>query len=279
MALTFLTEDDDATVFRYPGGEPSVNLPGTDLAGASRVALVQGADSDDLVLLAMWANDVRRLGGRPVALIPYLPGARADHAERPVGFDAAVYARLINAAQLDRVICVDPHSRVMPGLIEHIEIIEAVDLIEEYLLHSGLLSKLVGVIVPDAGAKHRVGLVAERLRLPTYQARKHRDFATGKLSGFSCDPLPRTGNLLVVDDICDGGGTFKGLAAAVPQAAGRLHLWVTHGVFSGEAAELTRHYQTITTTDSHPGCTNVPGARVIPLLPALMNQILTGAPR
>jgi ribose-phosphate pyrophosphokinase len=164
----------------------------------------------------------------------------------------------------------------MPGLIERIEIIDAADLIDD-TLPADIRSRIVGVIIPDEGAKHRAGLVADRLGVPTYQARKHRDFATGKLSGFSCDPLPAEGDLLVADDICDGGGTFRGLAAAIPEAAGRLHLWVSHGVLSGRAADLANDFQTITTTDSHPGCTNVPGARVIPLLPTLMKQLTTGA--
>lgn len=281
MALTFLTNNDTAevpTLFRYPGGEASVKLPTQDLAGTSQVAIVQGADSDNLVLLAMWANDIRRLGGHPIAFIPYLPGARADHADKAVGFDAAVYARLINAAQLDRVICVDPHSPVMPGLIERVEIIDAVDLIDT-ALPVDIRDRLVGLIIPDAGAVDRVELVAERLGLPTYQAYKHRDFATGQLSGFSCDPLPVDGDLLVVDDICDGGGTFRGLVAAIPEAAGRLHLWITHGVFSGRAAELAGDFKTITTTDSHPGSANVPGARVIPLHHTLLNHLTQGATR
>jgi len=262
--------------FRYPAGEPGVTFDSSEPLG--EIAYVRGAAADDLVTLAIWANSVRRLGGRPVALMPYLPGARADHDEHPAGFDAEVYARLINSVNLDRVICVDPHSDVMPGLLDNIEIVTAAELIEPFLSRAGILERLVGLIAPDEGARGRVAIVAERLGLPVYQAYKHRDFATGKLSGFSCDALPETGELLVVDDICDGGGTFMGLASAIPEATDRLHLWVSHGVFSGHAARLGEHYRTIWTTDSHPGHLNLFDARTVPLLPTLLQHLTNGAP-
>lgn len=38
---------------------------------------------------------------------------------------------------------------------------------------------------------------------------------------------------LIVDDICDGGGTFVGLAKELRAAgATRVYLYVTHGIFS-----------------------------------------------
>lgn len=189
-----------------------------------------------------------------------------------------VILTFINAAQLAAIVCADPHSDVMPALVERIQVIEAADVVEA-ALDPAVRDRLVGVIAPDAGAVHRAGRVAQRLGLPVFHAHKHRDFATGELSGFSCDPLPSDGDLLVVDDICDGGGTFRGLADAVPEAAGRLHLWVTHGVFSGAAAALTDRFETIATTDSHPGCTNVPAARIYPLLPLLLDRIEPGGTR
>lgn len=269
--IEFLQRDGSparAKVARYPGGEYRVE--GEDLG---TVALVHGADADELVVLAVWANNVRRSGGSPVGLIPYLPAARADHEDRAEGFDAAAYARLINAAELDRVVCVDPHSPVMPSMIENCTVIEAADVIAAESQQRG--RNLAGVIVPDEGARDRVRRVADVLGIPTVQAHKHRDFETGALSWFSCDPLPGEGVFLVVDDICDGGGTFRGLAAATGIGRHRLHLWVTHGIFSGAAFELIRDYATITTTDSHPGHRNMPTARVVPLLPHLLRRTTT----
>jgi ribose-phosphate pyrophosphokinase len=83
---------------------------------------------------------------------------------------------------------------------------------------------------------------------------KKRDPETGKLDGFSIydyDPNPNSNGteLLIVDDICDGGGTFVGLAKKLREAgAKKVHLFVTHGIFSkGVPLE---GIDTIYTTDS-----------------------------
>lgn len=277
MSIEFFRRDGTpsaTSLSHYPGGEYRLSV---EVSSAREIALVRGATPEDLVVLAVWSNDVRRMGAWPIGLVPYLPGARADHEDRAAGFDAASYARLLNAAELDRIVCVDPHSPVMPSLLNNCVVVQAADLIEAQL-PTDIRDSLAGLIAPDEGAQARVFRVAERLGLPVYQAHKHRDFNSGELSGFTCEPLPESGAFLVVDDICDGGGTFRGLADAADVGRDRLHLWVTHGIFSGRARALTDHFLTITTTDSHPGCSGVPEARVVNLLPHLLEHLDRGDP-
>lgn len=253
MTLTFLT--DAVEPFSYPGGEVSVKMPSAADHALwkfdSHRALLQGADANDLLRLAMWGQNTSAVGGAPIAYVPYLPGARADHEERPMGFDCAIYAEILNSGNFAEVWCVDPHSLIMPMLIDRCRILETSQFIRNLIPK---WDDLAGVIIPDDGAVGRASRVAVELDVPTFQARKHRDFATGKLSGFSCDPLPDRGVFLVVDDICDGGGTFMGLAEATGLDASRLKLWVTHGIFSGRALEvLPTAYSEVFTTTSHPG--------------------------
>ena len=131
----------------------------------------------------------------------------------------------------------------------------------------------VGVIAPDKGAVARAEHVADALHLPLFKATKERDFETGKLSHFAVEPLPEAGRLLVVDDICDGGGTFCGLAEAAGVGRERLSLWVSHGIFSGKANQLRDYYSTVYTTDSHPGARRADvGAHVTSVLPYLIQH-------
>lgn len=106
-----------------------------------------------------------------------------------------------------------------------------------------------------------------------FRAEKHRNPDTGKLDGFSCEPLPETGRFLVVDDICDGGGTFMGLAGSTGLPKERLGLWVSHGVFSGRAPQLAEHFGEIVTSDSYPAQNPVEGLRTVPLTPYLTEEI------
>jgi ribose-phosphate pyrophosphokinase len=106
--------------------------------------------------------------------------------------------------------------------------------------------------------------VAADLGVDLYIADKKRDFDTGKILGIEMtEPLPKTGRYLVVDDICDGGGTFMGLANAIDLPKDQLGLWVTHGIFSGNAHLLRDHYRNIYTTDSHPGNNRVGVATMV----------------
>jgi len=56
---------------------------------------------------------------------------------------------------------------------------------------------------------------------------------------------------LIVDDICDGGGTFLGLAKELKSKnAGKLYLAISHGIFSKGFESLAKDFQKIFTTDS-----------------------------
>ena len=83
---------------------------------------------------------------------------------------------------------------------------------------------------------------------------KERDSETGKLSHFTIvNPADVNGMVcLIIDDICDGGRTFEGIATLLREAgATGVDLFVTHGIFSrgGKLAGIDRVY----TTDSYPG--------------------------
>lgn len=249
--------------FQFPGGEAHVVLKPT---ATVQIAFVQGADGNDLFKLAMWADACKRHGGlKTILALPYLPGARQDRGE-PLG--AKVYADFINSLGIDRVVTLDPHSDVAPALYDRLTVVPLTAL----PIWDQLKGKYTGVIIPDVGAVKRAQAVADKLGVPTIQASKKRDFATGKLSGFECDPMPVIGRYLVVDDICDGGGTFLGLAEVINPYQ-KLDLWVTHGIFSKGMDALQLRYSEIYNTSSHPGYSNNPNRAGARILSTLVNHV------
>lgn len=283
MAFTTETRTESGQVvtptfetMRFPAGEAHVKVV-VDHGGTGPVvetASLTGADANDLVMLGMWADAVRQRGSASIAYLPYLPGARQD---RGLPFGAKVYADIINGFGIDRVVCFDPHSPVMPGLIERLTIVDSARLVRRAVVgradRDDAPQRYQGIIAPDAGAVARATAVATLCHLPVFRALKHRNESTGKLDGFSCETLPDTGRFLVVDDICDGGGTFMGLAESTGLPAERLGLYVSHGVFSGRAPALADHFGEIVTTDSYPPQNDVPGLRTIALAPYLTGAI------
>lgn len=258
--------DSRVEPFQFPGGEWHLHLPENE---TPTVAILNGASADDLVILSLWADWARSMGAEPRAHIPYLPAARADRGEP---FGAKVYADLINAAGLAEVVVFDPHSDVAPALIDNVRVVDSARVVRNTVLgRSGLNADYSAIIAPDKGAVERARRVAEIARLPLLTATKDRDFETGKLLGFHApENVPETGRLLVVDDICDGGGTFMGLAEKLGVGRERLSLWVSHGIFSGRANTLPTQFGAIYTTDSHPGARREDvGAHVVALDPYL----------
>lgn len=248
--------------FQYPGGE--WDMKGSDMVlSGNEYAYVRGTDLNDYMKLALWADKVDQDGGKAAAIIPYLPAARADRGN-PLGI--RVYGRLIDSLDLVQLICFDPHSKAMPRGIRQYSVFNVTEVTSASLIRR--MSRnwgINGIIIPDKGASERASLMSSVLDVPTYQAGKVRDFATGKLTEFTCETLPSTGKMLVVDDICDGGGTFMGLAEATGLPKERLALYVSHGIFSGQAHKLSEYYSQIITTDSFP-MTSIPNnTTILPL--------------
>jgi ribose-phosphate pyrophosphokinase len=92
------------------------------------------------------------------------------------------------------------------------------------------------IVIPDAGAVPRTLEIIARLGLKNPIARcvKKRDSQTGALSGFELVEGDVSGRrCLIVDDLCDGGGTFAGIARLLLDAGSSdVALCVTHGIFS-----------------------------------------------
>ncbi|AEJ94038.1 phosphoribosyl pyrophosphate transferase [Mycobacterium phage Thibault] len=271
-----LEKDDKAVepeVFTFPGGEHHLrNIPDHPNIKAW-VACVRGSDPNDLVKAGLLSDVALGRSQEFALLLPYAPAARADRGE-PMG--AGVYAEFVNAVGARRVVILDPHSQMVVACLNDVVVADHAPLIERALKTSQ--KKFHALIAPDRGATERTRAVANRLDMDWYQAGKERDFDTGQIRGIKMtERLPKHGRYLVVDDICDGGGTFMGLADATGLPREKLGLWVTHGIFSGNAHLLRNCYEQIITTDSHPGHNRVDVATLIlPVYHHLLNTALKG---
>ncbi len=208
-----------------------------------------------------WVDSLRWRGHPvPTLILPHVFGGRQDrlNATGDCLFTLRSMAEAVNARQFSTVALLDPHSDVTPALI-HNSFVAQVPLPTE--------KNYVGVIAPDGGAVKRAGAMAQRIGVPLYHAWKKRDVRTGQLSGFGCEPLDPVGAYLVVDDLCDGGGTFVGLAEAIGGGAS-LDLYVTHGLFTQGTTKLLKYYHRIFCTDSVLG--DKAGVEVLPICETLL---------
>lgn len=238
--------------FNFSGGEPHIKIKtGFDITQS--VLITHRLNSfNDLGLLCLAVDALKRMCVHTIKLfIPYFPAARQDRVMvKGEPLSVKVYADIINALALSKVTVFDPHSEVTAALLERCEIISNHQFIKEVLTKIGNSALLVS---PDGGALKKIYKVSEYLGgVEVVESSKSRDVKTGILTGFKVYTDDLRGNdCLIVDDICDGGGTFIGLATELKNKnAGNLYLAVSHGIFSRGFEELGEYFKTIFTTDS-----------------------------
>lgn len=256
--------------FLFAGGEPHIKIS-NNFNVATPVTITQRINSfNDLGMICITVDALRRMGVKEIELfIPYFPAARQDrvmiHGEP---LSVKVYADIINAMALASVTVFDPHSEVTPALLNNCVTVSNHEFIKQVIANIGTDVKLIS---PDGGALKKIYKVSEFLGgAEVVECSKSRDVKTGKLSGFKVYAEDLAGaDCLIVDDICDGGGTFIGLAEALKaKNAGKLYLAISHGIFSKGFSELGRYFEQIFTTDSinevdHGGVTQIKLADIL----------------
>ncbi|MGO9319537.1 MAG: ribose-phosphate diphosphokinase [Solirubrobacteraceae bacterium] len=255
-------------IARFANGELYVRI-GDPVAG--RICGIWGSlappDEQILSVLAL-AHTLRREGARQVvALLPYLGYARQDRAEQGQSLGAAWAGDLLRAAGVDRVLTIDVHSsRAAACFPMHVDSLSPAPLFAEVLARRGLTA--VSVVAPDEGALERSEAVIRAAGLRTALAclRKRRD-----ADGVAHSSLVGTisSRVVIVDDILDTGGTLVSACAALRGAGAReIHVFVTHGLFTGEGwRELPAlGVQRVYTTDSLPAARER-GGSIVEVLP------------
>ncbi|MBO0948562.1 ribose-phosphate diphosphokinase [Fibrella forsythiae] len=243
------------TAFTFSGGEPHIKL---DLPVAGNVpepVLISQrvTTAADFMQLLLATDALRRAGYKQLLLmLPYFPAARQDRLMVPgEPLSVRVYADLINAQHYEQVYVYDPHSDVTPALLNNSQVIGNQTFVGEVLAR--FAPEKLCLVSPDAGALKKIHKLAAALGgVPVVVCDKERDVRTGTLTGFRVFADDLTGRqCLIVDDICDGGGTFVGLAAELRKLnPERVSLAVSHGIFSKGLAPLTNTLDHVYATDS-----------------------------
>lgn len=169
--------------------------------------------------------------------------------DRVISFNEAyslkMVAEVINNMFPEEVTVLEPHSSKTQALIDsyYRQLETPMPDFEGYLY-----------VLPDKGAKERYAFPPHL----TVYCSKVRDTSTGKLSGFKIENPEIIENnpdkpLVVIDDLCDGGGTFAGIAQLLgfhyPDR--KRAIFVTHMVNPKGIATLSKNYQEVYFTNSY----------------------------
>ena len=195
--------------------------------------------NDNLMELLICMDALARASARRItAVIPYFGYARQDRkTDGRTPISAKLVANLISTSGADRVLTMDLHAGQIQGFFDvPTDNLVAMPVIENDIrtVHG---SSNVMVVSPDVGGVVRARNLANRLGVDLAIVDKRRPEAgksevmniIGDVDGRHC---------IMVDDICDSGGTLVNAAAALKdKGASGVSAYVTHGVLSNNAVK------------------------------------------
>ena len=238
-------------IFTFPGGEVQVRILELDeLQHSQNVEVIAWIrDSDGWMALKLLRDALAEYEyfDEMKLTLPYFPYARQDRICYPGEANSSnMILDDLYEMGWESVVVADIHSNILPEWVGNIP--------QEDLFYNCMKHKKVdySVIAPDAGAREKATKCAEKVGANVIYAEKKRDPGTGAILSFNvkADVVPK--HCLIVDDICDGGGTFIATATELrAKGADKVGLYVTHGIFSKGINHLwDRGIDYIITTDS-----------------------------
>ncbi len=204
------------------------------------VFLVQStyAPTDNLMELLLMIDAAKRASAyKVIAVIPYYGYARQDRKDRPrVAIGSKLVANMLTAAGADRVVTMDLHAPQIQGYFDiPVDHLDSSAIFIPYIERLGLEN--LTFAAPDVGSANRIREVATYFECEMVICDKHRkranEIASMVLIGDVTDR-----DVVLIDDICDTGGTLAKSAALIKEKGARsVRALCTHPVLSGKAYE------------------------------------------
>ena len=245
--------------FTFNGGEEYIKV---DLVLEKEVIIETILDSSsEIMKLLMLTDALRRKGVEEITLLmPYVPYARQDRVcNAGEALSIKVFADIINNQMYDKVVIFDPHSDVAGALIDNVVIVKPTDLFDEevfglnHVLFDKIRLRNITIVSPDAGANKKCYDFSKTFGgIPVVRADKIRDVSTGDIleTTVYCSNFYGA-DVLILDDICDGGRTFIELAKVLKtKNVGKIYLYISHGIFSKGLDVFDGYIDHVTTTNS-----------------------------
>lgn len=249
MKVININKQENVKFILYPDNQPHVNISGI-VEGEEVKVICSIVDSITLMHLIEVSNALdNAFAKKKVLAIPYLMGARFDRLmQMGDSIDLKVVADLVNYCGFEKVYLYDVHSDTSTMLIKNAVNVNNIYLVKAYDKPNSIL------ICPDAGAVKKVGKYFDWNKNITdvVYCNKRRDLSNGNLTlnvleAHKCNDR----DCVIIDDLCDGGGTFLGIASQIDPSS--LTLIVTHGVFSKGTKIFESEFNEIIVSDSYPG--------------------------
>ena len=243
IAKYLKTKIVNSSIRKFADGEIYIEI-NENIRGNS-IFLIQSVSSpanDNLMELLLCIDALKRSSAKNItAVIPYFGYARQDRKVAPrTSISAKLVSNLITKAGADRVVTVDLHAGQIQGFFDiPVDNLFATPIFSRHI-KKNIKGKNLICVAPDVGGVERTRALARKLDLGIAIIDKRRP-TPGKSQVMNVVGNVNNKTCIIVDDIIDSGGTIVNAAQALlDRGAKEVHVYITHGVLSGEATEKIR---------------------------------------
>jgi len=233
-----------SSIRKFADGEIYIEI-NENIRGNS-IFLIQSVSSpanDNLMELLLCVDALKRSSAKNItAVIPYFGYARQDRKVAPrTSISAKLVSNLITKAGADRVVTVDLHAGQIQGFFDiPVDNLFATPIFSRHIKKNIKVKNLI-CVSPDVGGVERTRALARKLDLGIAIIDKRRP-APGKSQVMNVVGNVNNKTCIIVDDIIDSGGTIVNAAQAlIDRGAKEVHVYITHGVLSGEAVNKIKN--------------------------------------
>lgn len=240
------------TISHFPDGEVQITLGEFSRKDEIEVKC-RITSAEELFILMQVADILRRHGMRFSISIYYLMGMRMDRVmdfNRP--FTLKMVVDILDSLCATSIAIFCPHSKVTTQLFRKTEVVPLNPV--EWMDEEKHFWDVYQVVLPDAGAAERY--FDGNVPFDIIIGEKVRDVETGKILSIKVkNPEAIDGGwpLIMIDDLCDGGGTFVGLANAIREVEPdiEINIAVNHMVNPKGIENLSRNFDHVRFTNSY----------------------------
>ena len=233
----------NSSIKKFSDGEIYIEI-NENIRGNS-IFIIQGISSpanDNLMELLLCIDALKRSSAKNItAVIPYFGYARQDRKVVPrTSISAKLVSNLITKAGADRIVTVDLHAGQIQGFFDiPVDNLFATPIFSRHIKRK-IKSKNLICVAPDVGGVERARALGRKLDIGLAIIDKRRP-TPGKSQVMNVIGNFKGKTCIIFDDIIDSGGTIINAAdALIKRGAKEVHVYITHGVLSGEAVEKIR---------------------------------------
>ena len=236
----------NSSIRKFSDGEIYIEI-NENIRGNS-IFIIQSVSSpanDNLMELLLCIDALKRSSAKNItAVIPYFGYARQDRKVVPrTSISAKLVSNLITNSGADRVVTLDLHSGQIQGFFDiPVDNLFATPIFARHIKRK-IKTKNMICVAPDVGGTARARALGKMLNVGLAIVDKRRP-APGKSVVMNVIGNVKDKTCIIVDHIIDSGGTIVNAAKILKQRGARdVHVYVSHGVLSGDAVEKIRKSQ------------------------------------